>query len=131
MNHLQKFLFILTLSALALGNALHAQSMEDLFTEEETNSTLTLPEVDDQPQPVRQNAPSVPANIRSLSGIARVAFIIDINGDVINPRIHSSSDERFEGPTLDAVGSWKFRPARKDGEPVAVRVILPMRFSGR
>ncbi len=128
MKQLQRLLFCAIAGVLSLGMASVASAVEDLFSAEEVANSLTPQDVDVQPEALQQRSPTVPSNLRNVSGITRVAFIIDANGHVVNPRIQRSSDERFEGPTLDAVSGWRFRPAMKDGQPVAVRVILPMRF---
>lgn len=39
-------------------------------------------------------------------------------------------EELFD-PALDAVWKWKFRPARSAGDPVAVWVALPCKFTLR
>jgi protein TonB len=38
------------------------------------------------------------------------------------------SDRRFDGAAVEAVRAWRFAPALRDGEPIAVDVLIPMRF---
>jgi TonB family protein len=125
-----KLLIISALSLFAaLPNAL--ANLEELFTPEEVASSVTLPEVDQQPKPVNQVEPDLSGDLKRLTGFAKVAFIINADGKVESPRIQSSSDSRFEAPTLAAIGQWEFKPAEKGGSPVAVRVVLPFRYTGK
>jgi protein TonB len=43
--------------------------------------------------------------------------------------VSKSSHPDFEKPALDAVKNWKFKPAKKDGNVVKVRVTVPLRFN--
>lgn len=124
------FQCLLGLSLLAFG-MLSAQAIDDLFTPEEIATSLTLPEVDTQPKPVSQAKPELRGDLRTMTGVTRVAFIIDPTGKVTAPRIQSSSDSRLDTPTIEAISQWKFEPALKGGAPVSVRVVLPFRFTGK
>lgn len=108
-----------------------AYAIDELFTAEEVATSLTLPEVDQQPKPISQEKPDLKGELEKMNGFAKVAFIIAADGSVKGPRIQSSSDHRFDEPTLAAIGQWRFEPAKKDGAAVAVRVILPFRYTGK
>jgi len=53
---------------------------------------------------------------------------IDEKGNVINGTVVKSTHKDFEEPALEAVKGWKFRPAKKEGVAVKVRVTAPLRF---
>lgn len=49
----------------------------------------------------------------------QVSFVVDEEGNVVDPVIHDSSGVHgFEKASLNAVKKWKYTPAMVDGEPV-------------
>ena len=57
-----------------------------------------------------------------LNGKVLVSFTINTQGEVINPHVVRSNNPWFERPALDAILTWKFKPALKNGRPVNVEV---------
>lgn len=86
---------------------------------------------DEAPTPIRTVAPSYPSTMRAqgVSGIVAVAVAIDDQGNVTGTTVSKSTHPDFEKPALEAVGQWKFKPATKGGQPVSVRIVLPVKFS--
>lgn len=82
------------------------------------------------PVPVRTVSPRYPEAMRrtGMSGVVQVSCLIDERGQVLDPKIERSSSESFESPALEALKQWKFKPAKHDGEPVSVRVSIPIKF---
>jgi TonB family protein len=64
--------------------------------------------------------PRVAARLK-LHGAVAVEMIITETGEVIEPRVEESAGEVLDQAVLDAVRSWRFEPARKDGVKVRVR----------
>lgn len=83
------------------------------------------------PVPVRTVAPDFPTEMRraGISGIVMVSCQIDSDGHVQDPKVVKASNEAFSDPAVKAVRQWKFKPAHRDGNAVAVRVTIPMKFS--
>jgi protein TonB len=83
------------------------------------------------PVPVRTIAPEYPHVMRrdGVSGIVTVRCTVDEKGDVVDPVVEKSSNREFEEPALNALKKWKFKPARQDGNPVAIKVSIPVKFS--
>jgi protein TonB len=83
------------------------------------------------PVPVRTVAPKFPENMRrdGTSGLVTVSCLIDENGNVTDPKVVKSSNEAFSEPAVEALKKWKFKPAKKDGEAVAIRVSIPVKFN--
>lgn len=60
-----------------------------------------------------------PALIASgITGSATVVFTIDENGNVVDARIESATQQEFADSSLIAVKTWRFRPASLGGKPV-------------
>lgn len=83
------------------------------------------------PRLVRAVAPDYPLalNLARISGTLELEFTVDTKGKVIEPRVVKSPHPLFEGAALAAIVQWQFRPARKNGRLVNVRVQVPMEFS--
>lgn len=82
------------------------------------------------PVPVRTVAPDYPDELRrdGVSGLVMVKCTIDEKGNVTDPEIEKSSNGAFDKPALAALKKWKFKPAKQDGAPVAIKVSIPIKF---
>lgn len=83
------------------------------------------------PVPVRTVAPRYPDEMRrdGTSGVVTVSCTIDEKGNVQEPKVEKSSNDAFSAPALEALKKWKFKPAKKAGTPVAIRVNIPIQFN--
>ena len=102
---------LLCIASLAAGGILHAADIEP-------------------PVPVRTVAPEYPAEMQAsgTSGIVMLSCAIDEKGAVTEAKVTKTTNEAFNQAAVAAVGKWKFRPARKDGQPVAVLISIPVKF---
>ena len=82
------------------------------------------------PVPVRTVAPEIPRDFTRSggSGLVTVSFMVDEQGAVQEPKVEKASDQMLAEPALTAVRKWKFKPAKRDGTPVAMRVSIPIKF---
>lgn len=62
-------------------------------------------------------------------GRAEIEFIIDRTGRVRLPRLRGASDPVFGWSAMTALSQWVFETPRKNGQPVDVRVAIPMEFT--
>lgn len=91
---------------------------------------------DRAPVPLATNRqPAYPARaLRSgVEGSVSVLVKIDARGVPTNVRVVSRSGERsrdLDQAVVSAARSWRFDPARRDGQPVPGEVILPVTFQG-
>lgn len=85
----------------------------------------------DAPVPVRMVPPKFPTEMRKegTGGLVTVKCTIDEKGNVTEPQVEKASHEAFVQPALEALRKWKFKPAKKGGNPVALRVSIPIQFS--
>lgn len=87
--------------------------------------------VDENPVPIKTPPPKYPDSMKreGSSGVVAVVIVIDEKGNIDTCSVSKSSHPDFDKPALDAVRNWKFKPAKKDGNPVKVRVTIPLRFN--
>ena len=86
--------------------------------------------VDKPPQPLVRNAPIYPVAAKRLGveGWVEVEFIVDETGKVNDVDITNSSSRRFHQSATSAVFSWRFKPALKDQQKVAVVCRQKLKF---
>lgn len=93
-------------------------------------TSLLADEKAEPPVPVRTVAPDIPPSFAhaGTSGLVTVSFTVDEKGNVQDAAIVKSSHPELEEPALKAIRKWRFKPARKDGNPVAMHVAIPIKF---
>jgi periplasmic protein TonB len=112
--------FFLSLLCTTLGVSAWAQADDTVYTK-----------VDENPVPIKTPPPRYPESLKrdGVSGVVAVILVIDEKGAIMSSSVAKSSHPDFEKPALDAVKNWKFKPAKKDGNVVKVRVTVPLRFN--
>ncbi|MBM3490321.1 MAG: energy transducer TonB [Alphaproteobacteria bacterium] len=69
------------------------------------------------------------SRLRGQEGRVRLAVRIDAEGRVTELRIvESSGHALLDKAAREAVERWRFRPATRDGRPVADEVVVPVEF---
>lgn len=63
-----------------------------------------------------------------IQGIVKVEAVVLETGAVSEVRIVRSLDPGLDQKALDAARKWIFRPARKDGKPVPIRIQMELEF---
>jgi TonB family protein len=63
-----------------------------------------------------------------IEGTVWTNVSIDTTGKVTNVTITKSDAEIFNQPSINAAMQWAFKPALKEGKPIAVDVAIPFRF---
>jgi protein TonB len=53
---------------------------------------------------------------------------VNAKGHVAAVRVLRSDEQAFEQTAVATVKKWKFKPAQKDGHPVAVQITVEMKF---
>ncbi len=81
-------------------------------------------------QPLWRGFPVYPQELktRELAGEAEVDFVIDRAGRVRLPRVLRATEDAFGWAAMTAVSQWVFEPPTKAGEPVDIRVRVPVGF---
>jgi periplasmic protein TonB len=83
------------------------------------------------PVPVRMVPPQYPYELKrdGVTGVVTLTFEVDEQGNVVDPKVQKSSNPGFERPALDAIAKWKFKPGKKDGVPVKMKIGVPLQFN--
>jgi TonB family protein len=55
-------------------------------------------------------------------------LVVGTNGRACGPQVQQSAGPEFERAALRAIRDWKWKPATKDGVPVAFRTAVEMSF---
>lgn len=96
-----------------------------------TEEIFSMAALDQKPRVVQQAPPRMTAQIRRQgAGTVKIIFIVNAQGDVVNPIVQSSTHPVFEKAALAAVKQWKFEPGKRNGKPVAFRMRVPISFGG-
>ena len=70
-----------------------------------------------------------PARKRGWEGKVLLAVAVASDGAVQAVRVQSgSSHDLLDEAALQAVRGWRFQPGTRDGEPVAMQVLVPVHF---
>lgn len=80
------------------------------------------------PRAIRQVQPEHPAKGFRISGSVLIGLIVSSSGDPKDVHVVKSLEKDVDQSAVDAVQKWRFEPARKDGQPVAVKVSVEIRF---
>jgi len=119
-----RFIFSLALIGLST-NALHA---DETFSDEEVAQSSDMRELDTPPKPKKQSSPTIPPELHGMKASVQVGFIIDERGRVIRPHVVKSSNDSFNDISIRCIRTWEFEPGKRDGQPVKVRVVVPLRY---
>src|SRR5262249_16380249 len=88
--------------------------------------------VDSLPQVLEKVPPTYPpgAVASGVQGTVSVQALVGTGG-VVGGGVLARSNPRLNDAALDAVWRWKFKPAIAAGKPIAVWVLVPVKFSLR
>jgi TonB family protein len=105
----------------------------DLLRELKKDKPALCPinELDAQPKLLSQHPPVFPSSIlgTEAEGQAVVEFFIDHDGNVQLPRVVSATAAVFGYSAVQSVATWKFTPPTSHGQPVDIRVQIPIQFN--
>lgn len=88
--------------------------------------------LDEQLTPMFRVPPPYPAALKTAGGPkgeAMIEFVIARDGRARLPRIVSATHEEFGWAAATAVAQWVFKAPRRAGQPVDVKVSIPMSFA--
>lgn len=68
------------------------------------------------------------AKKKKIEGTVTLAIVINKKGDVVDAKVVKGIGYGLDENAIIAVKEWKYKPAEKDGEPVAVKMEVTMDF---
>ncbi|HTB97425.1 MAG TPA: energy transducer TonB [Terracidiphilus sp.] len=68
------------------------------------------------------------ARREKYQGVCMISVIIDAHGNPQNPRVIRSLGMGLDEKALEAVNRYRFKPAMKQGHPVAARIVVAVNF---
>jgi TonB family protein len=86
---------------------------------------ITPPRVTHQVAPVDQ--PPDDRGFR-ISGVVLIGLVVSSHGEPKEVHVVKSLDKGVDQTAVEAVRQWRFDPAKKGDQPVAVRVTVEIRF---
>jgi len=86
------------------------------------------------PAPLRKVDPKYVAQaaLEGIEGEVLLYAVIRRDGGIGEAKVMRGIDERLDQSALDAIRKWQFKPASRDGEPIAVEALfsIPFQLSG-
>lgn len=106
------------------------QTVPDSAQNIDFNRVFKLSEVDVIPKRIHIAQPVYPFELRraGISGSAKVAFVVDKDGKVIDLHIVEATQPGFGEASVKCVKKWTFSPGLKQGRPVAVSMYQVLTF---
>ena len=94
------------------------------------SQVVDLKDLDAPPEVVYQVVPIYPEELKSqqIRGEVLVAFMVERDGRVGEVEVIQASHPGLGEAALQAVRQWRFEPPRYHGQPVRVRLQVPIRF---
>jgi TonB family protein len=83
-------------------------------------------------RPLRQTAPQMPRSLQGRGVVenVRVRFVVDPEGNVINPEVMGEvKHPELVGPALALVATWKYPPPVKNKQPAYVRLSTRLSYA--
>jgi TonB family protein len=85
------------------------------------------------PDAIQKSDPGYPIELMraNVQGVVTLYAVIHSDGTVGDIRVLTSPDDRLDALAKSALARWKFRPATKDGQPVALEAVVMIPFRAR
>jgi TonB family protein len=71
------------------------------------------------------------ARAKKIEGAVILKVVVAADGTVSDVTVRKGLDDGLDANAVSAVKTWKFKPAEKDGQPVAVRATVEVNFRVR
>ena len=82
------------------------------------------------PKVIHQVSPKSDSGGRGfrISGTVLIGLVVSSRGLPVDVHVVRSLDKEVDQNAVDVVREWRFEPARKENQPVAVRITVEIRF---
>jgi TonB family protein len=68
------------------------------------------------------------ARAKRIEGVVTLSAQINIHGEAVNIKVVNPLDSALDTKAVEAVQQWRFKPAEKDGKPVALTATISVDF---
>jgi TonB family protein len=68
------------------------------------------------------------ARRKKIQGVVTLSLVVDTNGQPTDVQVVGPLGHGLDEKAVEAVKQWRFRPAMKDGNPVAVKINVQVNF---
>ena len=68
------------------------------------------------------------AKKKKVEGTVTLSIVVDTKGDVVDAKVGKGLGHGLDENAIIAVKEWKYKPAEKDGAPVAVKMEVAVEF---
>jgi protein TonB len=84
-------------------------------------------DLDSQPKPIKTVHPKLTKDAAKFKGQkVKVSLVVDETGMPRDWRILETPDAALADTCIEAIAQWRFEPATVNGQPVKVRVTVPL-----
>jgi TonB family protein len=103
---------------------------QNISTQDDTTGMNEFIEVEVMPEIITQTKPEYPteASKNKIEGRVWIKLKVGTNGIPSSVVVVKSSNPIFDEAAVTAAKQYKFSPAKQDGKPVAVWVVIPFKF---
>jgi protein TonB len=124
------------LLAFAMGCCLLFPASSRCQDDAEKTATEPVYEIGGEVKPPRQTYAPGPeytdkARKKHERGLVVLKLVVGSDGRTRDIKVVNSLSKELDGAAVDAVKKWKFTPATKDGQPVAVHMSVEVTFNIR
>src|SRR5581483_11103737 len=99
-------------------------SMNRICSEKNPEPCVTPPQAIFDPDPEY----SKEARLAKYEGTCVIGLIVEADGSSSHITVISGVGKGLDEKAMDAVRSWKFRPATKGGKPVPAEILVEVQF---
>ncbi len=123
-NMLNRRMIVASLAAVALVGVPLAAMQADAGVYSVKDAGVTPPKLIEKHEPDYTAA----AKDNKIEGAVDLSVVIASDGSVSEVTVKRGLDPGLDANAVNAIKSWKFKPAEKDGKPVAVRASVEVNF---
>jgi TonB family protein len=105
------------------GTGMAPQALSDAHVQPNARGVIA-------PRRISGSAPIYPVNslVRGGTGEALIEFTITEAGETADFVVVNASSDSFAAHSIAALKTWRFEPARKEGQPVSIRARQPFAY---
>lgn len=97
---------------------------EPVFTFSKEDASVTAPKPEDTPEPVMNDL----ARRERIQGTLLFTIVVDKKGTISDIKTDKALGYGLEENSIESLKKWRFKPATRNGEPVALRFPVEVSF---